>query len=221
LNITNTASATGSKLLDLQIGGNTQCYVDRQSSFGVNFPGNQTGRRCYVFEGNGGASWGISRYTDNFAATAQANVISINNSFATDTVDVMSCLSIGGNVALSQGGSAVLQLGRDTNGAAVSQTLQACNGITGTDKTGGNLTLASGKGTGAGAVSQVLIQTPTVLSTGTTAQTLATRLTIDSSGIKATGYLSSDGTAGATAGPFTTITSIQCKNGLIVSLTGA
>jgi len=183
LNITNTASATASKLLDLQIGGNTQCYVDRQSSFGVNFPSNQTGRRCYVFEGNGGASWGISRYTDNFAATAQANVISINNAFATDTVDVISCLSIGGNVALSQGGSAVLQLGRDTNGAAVSQTLQAANGITGTDKTGGNLTLASGKGTGAGAVSSLIFQTPTVLASGTTAQTLSTRVTIDSSGL--------------------------------------
>ncbi len=78
--------------------------------------------------------------------------------------------------------TASLQLGQDVNGAAVSQTFQAANGITGTDKTGGNLTLASGKGTGAGAVSSLLFQTPTVLGSGTTAQSLATRLTLTSAG---------------------------------------
>ena len=34
-------------------------------------------------------------------------------------------------------------------------------------------------------------------------------------------YQSSDGTAGATAGPFTVITSIEVKNGLVVTLTGS
>lgn len=117
--------------------------------------------------------------------------------------------------------AATLQFGSDVNGAAVNQQLQAANGITGTDKTGGNFTLASGKGTGAGAVSQVLIQTPTALGSGTTAQSLTTRLTVDVNGIKATGYLSSDGTAGVTAGPFTTITSITVKDGLVTALTGS
>ena len=126
------------------------------------------------------------------------------------------------DVILRRGGAAAtLQLGTDLNGAAISQTLQVCNGITGTDKTGGNLTLASGKGTGAGAVSQVLIGTPTVLGSGTTAQTITTRVTIDSSGLKATGYLSSDGSTGVSAGPFSTITSITVKNGLVTALTGA
>lgn len=83
-----------------------------------------------------------------------------------------------GDLYLLRASAAVLQMGQDINGAAVSQTIQACNGITGTDKTGGNLTVASGKGTGAGAVSSLIFQTPTVLTTGTTAQSLATRLTI-------------------------------------------
>jgi len=39
--------------------------------------------------------------------------------------------------------------------------------------------------------------------------------------IKAAGYKSSDGSAGATAGPFTTITSITVKNGLITAISGS
>ncbi len=39
--------------------------------------------------------------------------------------------------------------------------------------------------------------------------------------VKASAYQSSDGTAGATAGPFTTITSITVKNGLVTNLTGS
>jgi len=39
--------------------------------------------------------------------------------------------------------------------------------------------------------------------------------------VQAAGYKSSDGTTGATAGPFTTITSIQVKNGLVTTLTGS
>lgn len=34
-------------------------------------------------------------------------------------------------------------------------------------------------------------------------------------------YKSSDGTAGATAGPFTVITAIRVKNGLVTTLTGS
>jgi hypothetical protein len=45
---------------------------------------------------------------------------------------------------------------------------------------------------------------------------------VDSTGVaKAAGYKSSDGTSGVTAGPFTTITGISVKNGLVVSLTGS
>ena len=34
-------------------------------------------------------------------------------------------------------------------------------------------------------------------------------------------YTSSDGTAGATAGPFTTITAIRVRNGIVTTLTGS
>ena len=74
--------------------------------------------------------------------------------------------------------AAILQLGVDVNGAAVAQTLKAHDGITGTDIAGANLTLAGGRGTGAGAVSSLILSTPAVLTTGTTAQTNYARLTL-------------------------------------------
>lgn len=80
------------------------------------------------------------------------------------------------------GAAATIQMGSDVNGAAVAQTLQACNGITGTDKTGADFTIQSGKGTGAGAASSLFLKTPTVGTTGTTAQTLTTRITLSGSG---------------------------------------
>jgi len=82
--------------------------------------------------------------------------------------------------------AAVIQLGSDVNGAAVSQTVKAPDGITGTDRTGGNLTVGPGNGTGAGAVSAFIVATPTVLGSGTTAQTWTTRLTVTSAGAVAT-----------------------------------
>ncbi len=79
------------------------------------------------------------------------------------------------------GAAATVQLGTDVNGAAVSQTLQAANGITGQNRTGGNFTIASGKGTDLGAVSSLIFRTPTIGgATNGTAQALADRLTITS-----------------------------------------
>ena len=74
--------------------------------------------------------------------------------------------------------AATVQLGTDVNGAAVAQTLKSHDGITGTDIAGANFTLAGGRGTGAGASGNLIFQTATILGSGTTAQTLSTRLTL-------------------------------------------
>lgn len=87
------------------------------------------------------------------------------------------------DLVVGRGGTATFQLGDDVNAAATAHTLQAANGITGTDKAGGSLTVRPGAGTGAATVSQFIVQTPTVRASGTTAQTQATRLTIDSRGL--------------------------------------
>src|ERR1044072_745919 len=126
-----------------------------------------------------GATTGIAFESDRFrfycSGTQSMNVQAAR-------IELISGVALEWNfdLFLNRAAAADLQLGADVNGAAVSQTIRACNGITGSDKTGGNLTLASGKGTGAGAVSSLIFQTPTVLASGTTAQSLATRLTVDS-----------------------------------------
>lgn len=76
----------------------------------------------------------------------------------------------------------ITRLGVNVNGAAVNQTLKAHDGITGTDISGANLTIAAGRGTGSGAGGSLIFQTAPVGSTGTTAQTLATRMTIQKDG---------------------------------------
>jgi hypothetical protein len=64
-----------------------------------------------------------------------------------------------------------------THSAAYSTTLNACGG-SGTNNAGASLTIAGGKGTGNAAGGNVIFQTSTTLGSGTTLQTLATRLTI-------------------------------------------
>lgn len=87
------------------------------------------------------------------------------------------------DLILSREAAATQQQGADTNGDAVDQTIKSADGITGTDKSGADLTVTSGVGTGAGAVSALIFKTPTVLGTGTTAQTNTERVRINSSGI--------------------------------------
>jgi hypothetical protein len=93
------------------------------------------------------------------------------------------CWGVGGSTPWGLEATAIVQAGADTNADATDQTFKAADGITGTDRSGGDMTLASGRGTGAGAVSAVIISTPTVLSTGTTAQTNFERMRVNSSGV--------------------------------------
>jgi len=76
---------------------------------------------------------------------------------------------------LTRENAAIVQMGLDVNGAAVTQTFKAHDGITGTDVAGANFIFAGGRGTGAGASGNVIFQTSPDLATGTTAQTLVSR----------------------------------------------
>jgi hypothetical protein len=64
------------------------------------------------------------------------------------------------------------------NSIATSVTINATGG-SGTDDIGGDLILAGGKSTGSGTPASLLFKTSTVGSTGTTLQSLATKMTID------------------------------------------
>lgn len=223
VDITNTSSGALSTFTDFKTGGTTHWRV-YANGYNLISDASSTFLGLEIL-----SSYGLAQ----FVMASSAMKLIVNNSlpvqFDTSGVgaffkvdqDSTITLSTSADLFLKRVGAATLQFGKDVNGSAVSQTINAANGITGTDKAGGNFTIASGKGTGAGTVSQILLQTPTVLGSGTTAQSLTTRLTIDSSGIKATGYLSSDGSAGVSVGPYTVITSITVKNGLITALSGS
>ena len=86
---------------------------------------------------------------------------------------------------ISRPAAATLQLGAAASGTPVAQTLQS-QGATGTDVAGANLTIRPGAGTGAATGSSLIFQTPTATTTGTTAQTQSTRLTLDSGSNRST-----------------------------------
>lgn len=180
LNVTNTAAATASVLEDLQVGSSTMWQL-RKDGYTAQAGGVTLGGDL-VFEiyttmakaqgrDVSGRDFTLERAGIHMASGAQmgwsATAAGGGDTFSSDTI-------------MKRGGAAAtFQMGADVNGTATSQTLQCANGITGTDTVGGNCTIGSGKGTGAGAISSVIVATPTLGSTGTTAQTRATRLTIN------------------------------------------
>ena len=131
-------------------------------------------------------------------------------------------LAIGASadVIIGNEAAAVLQLGQDVNGSAVPQTLKAHDGITGTDIAGANLILAGGRGTGAGAPGSLIFQTATALGSGTTAQTLATRLIIGPTGAATFGTTAGTGTGAVYADTFYTGTTVGCSGTPTVATKG-
>jgi len=167
INTTKTACADASRQLVIQDAG-----VDR-----ICFSG-----------GNSNYPWiGIAAGTElEFRAINRANTAMVNAAYFQAGTGLWTASEFrmgsinysSGDLFIKRAAAATLQMGTDINGAAVAQTLRACNGITGTDKAGANFTIQSGTGTGAGAVSSLIFKTPAVLGTGTTAQTATTRLTL-------------------------------------------
>ena len=108
----------------------------------------------------------------------------------------------------------------------VGNTIRAPSGA-GTNIAGANLTITSGNGTGTGGSGNILFQTATAGSTGTSANTMATRLTIAPTGLVqiaapalATTYptISTTGTVGSItgSGPWSaTITGMSSTTGLV------
>lgn len=76
-----------------------------------------------------------------------------------------------------------LNLGSDTGRASPKEGRVHAEDATGTDVSGASMRLEVGKGTGAATVSAFYVDTPAIGSTGTTAQTLVTRLRAGESGV--------------------------------------
>ena len=177
LNITNTASAAGSSVLDLQIGGTQlfQVWTDGRIFL-------RAASAEFILNGSDGvrrSSFGISttRYSSGHKTTWSAN--------ASGPADGSVDLYLGRGAA-----AATLQQGDANAASPVAQTLQAQGSRSGTDTNvgGANYTIQSGTGTGTGTASTLIFRSPSVVASGTGAQTQLTGLTISSGVMVMTSY---------------------------------
>lgn len=102
LNVTNTASAAGSAVQSLRVGGTVVNSVLPAGDLRIQFPSNSTGRRAYVFEG-AATEVRFRRYSDNFGA-ATTTIWKVNNAVTTDTLHVdAGALNISGIICFNNG----------------------------------------------------------------------------------------------------------------------
>lgn len=192
INVTDTASNSSARLLDLQIASTTKAFFSkggalRLSADGFNVSGNGqtvTGNRCLVMfdAGSGG----------NLYLTGQIGLSA--NATDANAKDLFIC----------RAAAASLRLGDANAALPVAQTLGVQGSRAGTDSNvgGADFTIRSGIGTGTGAVSSLILQSPVAAASGTGAQTSTTGLTILNGTAKLQGYTVATlpaGTVGMTA----------------------
>jgi len=120
-------------------------------------------------------------------------------------------ISGNGDTLFRREGASILQFNDDANAAIAAFTIKNADGITGTDKAGGDFIVAAGRGTGAGAPGTLIFQTSAALGSGTTAQTLATRLIIGATGAATFGTTAGTGTGAVYADTYYTGTTVGCS----------
>jgi len=196
INITNTASAITSKALDIQVGGSScvnvttisssvpQLIITRGPVAASQWMEISMTSGTMTFNANidTDISWNINT-TSKLYLYPYGNIMGLP---AATTFGWSSTTSASAtrDTIIGRESPAVTQWGLDVNGTAVSQTLKAADGITGTDKIGGALTIASGLGTGAATPPNINFQTGTAVASGTTAQTYTTRFSVTPGGTK-------------------------------------
>lgn len=135
-------------------------------------------------------------YPSGFDTTANYTVTGawIFNNAATQ-LGSASQLQWSTDLILTRSAAAKLQFGAANAASPVAQVLQAQGSRSGTDTNvaGANLTIAAGQGTGNSTGSSLIFQTPAAVASGTGAQTMTTRLTLDSSGVTAANNVTTAG----------------------------
>lgn len=182
--VTNTASGSSAKLLDILGGSAGTTSLFAVTKTGAIDATNQTGQNIFsaaiqcranfnLYDGSGtwfyvanngpgkGMYLGSNCYMGFSSATNDAGT----------TADTFFC----------RGGAAAMQLGKDS-ATPTAQTFCAANG-SGTNITGASLTIKPGVGTGTGGSGKLIFQTAPVGSSGSTANTATTRVEIDRDGV--------------------------------------
>jgi len=163
MNVTDTASAAASLLMDLQVGGASKFKVQKN---GDTTTENITSRRFIGLNNNASLS-----DQDNTLYMSSGFRLSWSSSNASGTQDLF----------LTRRAAANLRFGAADAAAPVAQTLSVQSVVAGTTNTAGaNLTITGSQGTGTGAGGSIIFQVAPAGSSGTAQNALDTALTIAS-----------------------------------------
>jgi hypothetical protein len=173
-NATDTASAAGSNLLDLQVGGASRFKIQKNGN--IDTVGNaDMGADTKVRFGTSAIT--IGGIVD--VRSSSLNAFILKNNTASIQFNGNGVSGNAGDLQLRRRAAANLQLGAADAAAPVAQTLSVQGVVAGTTNTAGaNLTIAGSQGTGTGAGGSIVFQVAPAGSTGTAQNALVTALTI-------------------------------------------
>ena len=173
LNITNTASAAASTLIDLQVGAASKFNVDRSGILYIG--GGNVGLKI-----NGGNSPTFGNVSANYYVFGSNIPMQVTSSGGYGISSNASIADAAANdVIWTRSAAGVWQAGDANSAAPVAQTLRAQGSRADIDTNvgGANYTVTSGNGTGTGTISSLILQSPVAVGSGTGAQTMTTGLT--------------------------------------------
>lgn len=180
LDVTDTASAAASLLMDMRTGGVSSLSVTKTPSSGVT----TLSLEGFIFRKTRNQNYGqiiISGAQLGFAGNGQSIPSIFTGSATPFGWYSASDINAGGSVdlLLTRRAAANLRLGAADAAAPVAQTLSVQSVVAGTSNTAGaNLTITGSQGTGTGAGGSILLQVAPAGSSGTAQNALQTALTI-------------------------------------------
>jgi hypothetical protein len=201
LNVTDTASAAASLLLDLQKGGVTQAFVDKSANSRVASGG------AFILTQNGAAING--NRSGLFTDTGSGGTIYLSQGINLGP----SGSDVGGatDVFIRRAAAAALQFGAADAAAPVAQTTQVQSVVAGTTNTAGvNWTLKGSLSTGSGTSGDIILQTGGT-GAGSTAQNTATSALTVKGATQAVLAVSPTGGLGYGTGAGGTVTQITSR----------
>ena len=189
MNVTDTASAAGSLLMDLQVGGTSKVAFGKNGSLSLNGGPLNTGELNTPTSGGlrfGSAIHGVFPNGSNeihlICAGTTAAFFRNSATFAVFNNSMgLSNASATADVIIGRRAAANLRLGATDAGTVVPQFLSVQGG-SGTDIAGANFTITGSQGTGSGAGGSIVFQVAPAGSPGTVQNALDTALTILGSG---------------------------------------
>lgn len=176
MNVTDTNSASGSLLMDLQVGGSSKFKVSKTSQLLLGGAAGDTVFTDGVYASNWLSLGGTSNATQvqmrsGIFVFRSDVLVSWSNDTSFSTQDLF----------LTRKAAASLRLGAADAASPVAQTFGVQSVVAGTTNTAGaNFTIAGSQGTGSGAGGSIIFQVAPAGSSGTAQNALATALTITS-----------------------------------------